>query len=183
MTTEAINLEKIYTLKEFATLPDDGKRYELKDGRLCEMPPAGEDHCRIGNKLNGYLTYYVYQHKLGETYGADASFKIGDDSLSPDMAFVAAGRLTERGMAVIPLAPDLVLEVVSPGDSRPEVNKKIAKYLKAGVRLCWVIDPRKQTVQVYRWGESEPITLGLEAELDGFEVVSGFKFKVSWLFE
>ena len=175
-----------HTIKDYLALPDnDNKHYELLDGRLIEVAPANEEHCRVGNTLNAYFTYYVLSHKLGHTYGPDAGFQIGADVLGPDMAFVKAGRLeaSQRGLAIIPLAPDLVLEVVSPSETRADVINKVRKYQQAGVELIWVLRPKKKTVAVYGKDDVEPKVLGIEDDLEAGEVIAGFKLKIADLFE
>ena len=184
--TAVLDKEKFYTLEEFAALPDDGKRYELWEGRLVEMTAAREDHSKIGTRLLTYLGYFVtVLNNLGDVYGPDGTFDILGHGLSPDVAFVAKGRLlaTQRGMAVIPLSPDLAVEIKSSGDTFPEVKAKVRKYQRAGVRLIWVIVPAKKTVQIYHPHDDKPTTLKLEDELTGEDVVQGFKVKVSQLFE
>ncbi len=181
-----VDTEKFYTLEDFIGLPNNGKRYELWEGKLVEMAAAREDHSRIGSNLIGFLFHYVrVLNDLGDVYGPASTFDILGHGLSPDVAFVAKGRLfeTQRGMAVIPLVPDLAVEVKSAGDTFPEVEAKVKKYQQAGVRLIWVIVPAKKIVQVYRPGDDKPQKLSVDQELGGEAVISGFTVKISKLFE
>jgi Uma2 family endonuclease len=178
--------KKSYTLEEFMALPVTDTHYELWEGKLIEMAPAREDHSRIGTRLITILGYFaMIQNDLGDVYGADSQFDILGNALSPDVAFVAKGRLlaSQRGMTVIPLVPDIAVEVKSLGDTFPEVRKKVKKYQQAGVSLVWVIVPQEQTVQIYHPQADKPLILGVEAELDGEDVLNGFKLKISRLFE
>lgn len=182
--TVQLDLEKIYTLEEFAALPDDGGRYELIDGKLVEMPPANEEHGRVESLLHSRLAVCVEDNELGTVYSSDTAFDIGGRGLCPDTAFVAKGRLKkeQRGLAIIPLAPDLVIEVKSPSEYWPKVVEKVGWYLAAGVRLIWVVDPSRQNVRVYRQGQPGYDTLERDQELDGEEVVKGFKYKIERMF-
>src|SRR5262249_2476430 len=79
------------------------------------------------------------------------------------------------------LAPDLAAEVVSPNDTYEEVDQKIEEYLRAGVRLVWIISPRNHTIRVYRFNGSSH-SLRENDELDGEDVLPGFRCPVRDLF-
>jgi Uma2 family endonuclease len=184
MATPAL-LTKKYTIAEFEALPDDGKLYELINGELVEKMAAGEEHGGISSLLNIYMGSYILQNKLGKTYPGDTGFVLDmktDLVRSPDLAFVSAERVIKT-KKFVPFAPDLAVEVVSPSDSFSEVEEKVELYKEKGVRLIWVIDPEKQRVYLYRSGSNQRDMLTVADELDGEEVVKGFKLKVSALFE
>ena len=176
---------RLYSLAEFAALPDDGKRYELVDGKIVEAMGGNEQHGRVGSLLLTFLGYFVFQHKLGNIYGPDTDFQIGRNARLPDVAFVAKGRLlpADRGKTVIPVAPNLAVEVRSPGDTKTEVADEVRQYQEAGVKLIWVINLRNETVEVYHPTDTKATVLKGNEELDGETVVPGFKLKVSNLFE
>jgi Uma2 family endonuclease len=98
-----------------------------------------------------------------------------------DMVFIAAGRLAgvERE-GFLPIAPDLAVEIVSPGDRWSEILTKVHEYLDAGVRLVWIVDPRTQTVHVYQPGQVEQ--LSAEDTLDGGDVLPGLTLPVREIF-
>src|SRR4051812_40371658 len=125
MTTEA-RLEKLYTIEEFMMLPDNGKHYELVEGRLEEMSPAGRKQGKIAAKLTILLGAYILEHKLGEIYVAEAAFVLAPGTVRcPDVAFLKAANLlglNEDG--AIPIRPDLAVEVKSPTDRPGKIAKK-----------------------------------------------------------
>jgi Uma2 family endonuclease len=101
-----------------------------------------------------------------------------------DVSFIRKERypwdqLAEDGYTTIP--PDLAVEVVSPNDTVSGLVEKIGEYLRAGVRLVWIIDPPTRTVQVWRSDQSGA-WLGAEDELSGEDVVPGFRCRVADLF-
>jgi Uma2 family endonuclease len=184
MATPAV-LTKKYSIAEFETLPDDGKLYELINGELVEKMAAGEEHGNISSLLNIYMGGYVLQNKLGRTYPSDTGFILDPQTdlvRIPDLAFVSAERVV-KPKKFIPLAPDLAVEVVSPTDSFSDVEEKVELYKEKGVGLIWVIDPEKQRIYIYRSGSNQRDMLTIADELDGENVVQGFKLKVSALFE
>ncbi len=176
---------KLWTVEQLEREgPPDG-RWELIDGELVEMSPAG----RAASKLAALITYLllsvVRPRGLGEVYSADAGFVLFPDRRIvrvPDVAFVRAERLValdEEGF--LHLAPDLAVEVRSPTDRSPDVLAKIDMYLVADVRLVWLVEPRPQTVTAYAPGQ-EPRLLGAGDLLAGGEVVPGFAVPVEDLF-
>jgi Uma2 family endonuclease len=101
----------------------------------------------------------------------------------PDVSFVRHGRFSEEQLpgGYARLAPDLAAEVISPNDKYEKVDEKIEEYLRAGVRLVWIISPQNHTVRVYRANGSSH-SLRENDELDGEEVVPGFRCPVADLF-
>ena len=174
------------TASELFAMPHDGFRYELVKGELRKMSPSGSEHAVIIGKLTVRLGRHVEANDLGIYFGAEAGFKIASDPdtvRAPDLAFVSSRRIPEGG---IPKnfwtgAPDLAVEVVSPGDTSREVKEKVKDWLDAGTRAVWIVNPRRRTVAVYR--SMKDVTVLSEGdELEGGEVVHGFRCKVSEIF-
>jgi Uma2 family endonuclease len=177
---------------ELFAMPGHGSGYELVRGELRRkgeahtLSPAGFRHGAIIARLTGALVQHIEANELGEATGAETGFKLAsnpDTVRAPDLAFVRRelipeGDLTEKFW---PGAPDLAVEVVSPGDTLYEVDEKIEDYLKAGVRMVWIVNPKKRTVTVYR-PEAEALTLTEDDVLDGEDVVSGFQYSIARLF-
>jgi Uma2 family endonuclease len=171
--------------------PEDDWRYELVEGRLVRMPPTGGEHGDIAGTLTVALGMWVLPRHLGRVLAAETGFQLGAGTvLAPDVAFVqaahvpAADRPTrERFWA---LAPDLVAEVASPGETRPELAAKVRNWLAAGVRLAWVVWPRSRQVDVWQpnaQGAAQLVTtLGPGDALDGLDVLPGFAHPVAELF-
>lgn len=181
------------TVADLQALPDDEWQYELVDGRLVRMPGSGSKASAIAINLAIALGAFVKAHKLGRVSGADGAFNLtrpgapAETALIPDVAFVSAGRLaplrSDAANAIPHLAPDLVAEVASPSQYRPEMAAKARMYLEAGVRLVWVIWPDDEQVDVWRPGSGAPVaTLSLNDHLDGFDVLPGFSHPVADLF-
>ena len=114
-------------------------RHELVDGALRTLAPAGGEHGRIGARLLIRIGVFVEAQRLGEVFTAGTGFWLRrnpDTVRAPDVAFVRAERLPSKPDEVVfyRLAPDLVVEVVSPFDRRTEVTAKVMMWLDAGVR-------------------------------------------------
>ena len=156
-------------------IPD--KRVELVRGVLVVREPAGGRHGRIAVNIAIELGGYVRAHVLGAVYAAGTGFTLARDPdtvRAPDVAFVHRDRLpTPEPIGFPDLAPDLVVEVLSPGDRPGELLAKIADWLSAGTRLVWVIDPERRLARVYRQDGTERIVTA-EETLEGEDVVPGF---------
>ena len=119
------------------------------------------------------------ENQFGEVH-VTAIFQVGERGLKPDVAFVSTPRLDGDENKGFTIPPDLAIEVVSPTDVQWRVADKAFAYLSAGTRLVWVLDPRSQTVTIYR-SESDITLLTREDTLTGEDVVQGFTCPVSQL--
>jgi Uma2 family endonuclease len=174
------------TAEELLKMPKDGFRYELVKGELKKMSPAGIEHGAVAVNLTIILGQYVKANQLGIVCAAETGFKIAsapDTVLAPDISFVRGERIPESGLpkAFWPGAPDLAVEVVSPGDARKEVAKKVEDWLAAGARAVWVVNPKLRSVEVHR-PAAAALMLDETDELDGQDVVPGFRCRVAEIF-
>lgn len=146
------------------------------------MAPAGMEHGVIVWNLTGRLSQHVSVHRLGVGCGAETGFVIRRDPdtvRAPDLAFISRARLPHGGIPqkFCPIAPDLVVEVLSPSDTVYEVEEKVQDWLAAGVRLVWVINPRRRAALVHRPGAAVE-SLDEGGWLEGGDVLPGFRCRV-----
>ena len=174
------------TADQLLGMPDDGNRYELVQGVLQVMSPAGGRHGSVALRLGRLLGNHVDDNNLGTVFAAETGFLISTDPdtvRAPDVAFVRHQRMQELKDfdGYLPLAPDLVGEVVSPSDSTSEVEAKSQMWLAAGVKMVLVVDPANQTVRVYRT-PSQIDVFHQDDAVDATDVVEGWKLKVADIF-
>jgi Uma2 family endonuclease len=175
-----------YTPEDLLAMPD-GDQYELVNGLLVERH-MGILAAWVGGRLHFHLSLFCDAHSQGWVLqGGDAGYQGFPDSprtvRKPDVSFVSFGRFPgeELPPGYARLVPDLAAEVISPNDLYEEVDEKVEEYLRAGVRLVWVISPRNHTVRVYRVNGSSH-SLREDDELDGEDVLPGFRCRVRDLF-
>ena len=157
--------------------PGVPERADLVRGVLVVHEPPGFRHGEITVRLTIALGTYVDTRQLGRVVAGDAGFKLQSDPdtvRGADIAFVSWERMPQQSpVGFPPLGPDLVVEVLSPGDRPAETLAKIADWLSAGTRLVWVIDPERRLARTYRQDGSESI-LGETDTLQGEDVLPGF---------
>lgn len=177
---------KLITAVELLRMRDNGMRQELLAGEVRESPPPGREHGRVAAEFLVTLGQFVKAHDLGAYYAAETGFVLSSDPdtvRAPDAAFVTKIRLRQvpKGSGYFPGAPDLAVEVLSPGDRPAEVNAKVEDWLAAGCRMVVVVDPRRRTVKVHR-RDADVVLLTERDTFDGEDVVPGFRLPVASLF-
>lgn len=170
------------TAEELLNLPDSSDRHELIKGELLTMSPVGFTHGTVTMALSMILYNHVKAYKLGVLV-PEVGFKLEsepDTVLAPDIAFIARDRVGHitPGFRLGP--PDLAVEVMSQWDTKPQVDRKAALWLKLGAKSVWNVNPKKRTVDV--WLASGERKLFHEDDELVDDTVPGFRVKVSEIF-
>jgi Uma2 family endonuclease len=159
----------------YLSLPD--KQAELVRGRLIVREPPGYRHGVIALKIARLIADYVDDHGLGIVVAAETGFKLfsnPDTVRAADAAYLSRHRAPDPPPSgYLALAPDLAVEVVSPGDRAGEIQAKVSDWLTAGSRLVWVIDSGRNRAIVYREDGSVDL-LANQDVLGGEDVLPGF---------
>ncbi len=167
----------ILTAEELERLHLPDKRSELVHGVLVVREPAGFRHGDVTMRIALEIATYLKTHDLGRVLAAETGFTLArnpDTVRAPDVAFVSNDRLPDPlPIGFAEFAPDLAVEVLSPGDRPGEVLAKVADWLTAGTALVWVVDPERREARVYRADGTEA-PLGADDALDGEDVLPGF---------
>lgn len=165
-----------YTIDDIYSLPE-GQRAELMDGKIYNMAPPNRIHQELVNQLHRIISNYIYSNKGScKIYPAPfAVFLNADDKtyVEPDISVICdKNKLNDRGCNG---APDFIIEIVSPSSRRIDYNIKNGKYVEAGVREYWIVDPARERTTVYRYEEDEApmifafdqsITVGIYGDLN-----------------
>ena len=179
---------KLMTAEEFFDLPDppDGSKLELIRGEVTTVAQPGLEHGEVQVNVAALIKWFLKQHPIGRVFVESGTIteRNPDTSRGPDVSYYGKERLPldQRVVKYHDQSPDLCVEVVSPSNTRRELNAKIKEYFFAEVRMVWVVDPEERSVTVYR----EPLEGRLLKEdrtLDGGDVLPGFACRVADLFE
>jgi Uma2 family endonuclease len=186
MTRMAIG-SRVTTAEELIRLPRGRWRYELVDGVLRQMTPAGHLHGKIAAEILVHLATHVRAHGLGQTYAAETGFVLRrspDTVRAPDASFVAAARLESMDLSpdgYFPGPPDVAIEVFSPGDSYREFEAKTADWLASGCKVVVLIDPARECASVHRAGDPV-VTLSSGDTLQLPDLLPGWSVEIEDLF-
>lgn len=162
-----------------------GERYELLDGTLFIKEAPGVRHGWVEANLGFRLSSHVRERGLGRVLVGEPGFVTRTDERTvraPDLAFVSFERLPRGSLpeGFGRVAPELAVEIVSPGDRAAEVAAKTREWLRFGVTAVWIVDPARRRVRVVR-RDGETV-VGEGEILDGGEAVPGFAVAVADLF-
>ena len=159
--------------------------FEFVNGGMREKT-MGFESSWIQARLQRRLGNHADAGGLGEVLESEAMYQCfphkPEQVRKPDASFIRVGRLPGGIIpkTACPVAPDLVVEVVSPNEKVVELNGKVEDFIRAGVPLIWVVNPDSRTVTVHTGRQSNTLT---EAdELTGDPVLPGFRVKVADLF-
>jgi len=175
------------TADDLLRLPDDGIRHELIAGELHELALEGGEHGYVAGHATGCLRLFLEQRSEigGGFFAAETGFRLSrdpDNVRAPDVAYVGPDRLAEARARGFPeLAPDFVVEVVSPNDTAAEIQQKMDEWLHAGVRLAWVLYPATRSAMVYRPDRAVDL-LHADDTITAEPVLPGFACRLGDLF-
>ena len=187
MSPTLLPTAKLLTAEEFYALPQplDGSRQELVRGRIEAMPPPSTYHGVCCMEIGFRLRLYLREHPIGWLASNDSGFiteRDPDTVRGPDLSFWTRERLPQLpATGYVALAPDLVVEVVSPSDVFARLERKLLHYLQHRIRLIWVLAPEDRSISVYRPGH-EPTLPTTANTLSGEDVLPGFQCQISDLF-
>lgn len=158
---------------------------ELVAGKLLSLPPTGYEHGQIEAQVGVMLDQFVKQQQLGQVFiGATGIYthRQPDTVRGADVAYVSNARLAQiKSQSYLDVAPELIVEILSPDDRWHDVMDKLEEYFAIGVRMVWVADPKRQQIFVY----SAPTTverLTRHDRLTGGAVLPGFQVAVAEIF-
>ena len=184
-----VPIPRLLTAADLAALPNElpsgPVKYELDNGSLIMMAPAGEPHADVQATMVTELMVQGERRGHGKAYGevGVVLWKNPFRVVEPDAAFVVKASLPVRTSPerYLETIPELVVEIRSKNDTNPYVFRKVADYLDAGVQLVWVIDPEAATIVEHRPGAA-PKTIPASDELQCEEIIPGFRLPLSELF-
>lgn len=176
--TKTLSAKQIITGEMLAEMPDVN-RVELIKGKVNAMSPTNQKLAILESRFARWLGNYVEERNIGEILIGEAGIYTGknpDTVRGADVLFISYERLAkDPGKTFLDVAPELVIEIVSPNDRWEDLKAKINEYLAIGVDFVWVVEPQTQTIQVYEAGgnireyrSGEP--LPAKGLLEGFEL-------------
>lgn len=175
------------TEEDLLRLPKDVRRMcELIDGTLV-VKAMGYPESVLAMVLVGFLREFLRGKKLAAVSGPDGHIRFfGDQVRMPDVAVLLRDKLPDGELPteqICPIAPDLAVEVLSPGNTKKEMKRRVREFFDSGVRLVWILDPKKRKVRVYT-SPDDDTEFKEDGTLDGGDVLPGFTVSIEeWFAE
>jgi Uma2 family endonuclease len=176
---------QLLTGEELAKLPE-ADLFELIEGRLSPIVANDDEHGSVAVRLGSELLQFVHTHKPGKISGGEVGIYVRrnpDTIRAADVLFISNERYARKQSAsFLDVAPELIVEVLSPTESWSDVTQTMKAYFAIGVRVVWIVDLAVRTVYAYR-SLSDVREFTAQDELIEEEVLPGFAVKVAALFE
>ncbi|NJN55223.1 MAG: Uma2 family endonuclease [Anaerolineae bacterium] len=158
---------------------------ELVKGEIIKHMPTGHPHGFFENIIAFFLTLFVREHKTGRILTGEVGIytrRNPDTVRAADVAFISHSRLAQaQAEGYLDVAPELVVEILSPGNTWSEVQEKLAEYFAVDVQMVWLVDPQLEQVHIYRSPEQVKL-LRKEDTLTGENVLPGFAVALAEIF-
>lgn len=191
MNTITLNLKPVIELtdEQFYQLcrrNPDVKFERSAKGELIIMPPTGGETGNYNSEINADFVIWNRQTKLGKVFDSSTGFKLPNSAnRSPDVAWIKQERwdaLTSKQKEKFPpIAPDFVLEFMSPSDDLRKTQEKMQEYMDNQVKLGWLIDRKTRRVEIYRLGQEVEVVES-PTQLSGEDVLPGFILNLQIVF-
>jgi Uma2 family endonuclease len=176
--------ERLLTIEELPDVVGDASG-ELIEGRFVPMPPTGWPHASTEARVTARLQQYVDANPIGVVLSGEAGIIIrrSPDTLrGADLAFVSNERIAQASPAgYLDVAPELIVEIISPSDRWTAVAGKLDDYFSIGVELVWLVDPQRRCVSCHH-SPADLEVLGPEDILTAEPMLPGFTLPVADLF-
>jgi Uma2 family endonuclease len=176
---------RLFTGEELAVMRNVGP-CELVNGRIMPMTPTGDEHGAIEANIAAELRVYARDHNVGKVRSGEVGVYVHrnpDTVRAADVLFISHEQYARKTTSVfLDVAPELIVEILSPSDSWTEVTQKLRDYFALGVRLVWVVDPAARTIYAYR-SLTDIREFTANDVLSGDDILSGFSAPVARLFE
>jgi Uma2 family endonuclease len=179
---------KVWTEAEWQALPEDGCIHELVDGEHVVSPKDVPSHGDVCTRLSAALLAFAETRRLGAVWDSNTGFRMNNSNVrAPDVSFVSRARLKEQEYRrwtrrVFPGAPDLAVEILSPNNTREEMDGRLKDYFSSGTRLAWIVDPEAQQLEACH-SLTERRWAGSGGFLDGEDLLPGFRYPIADLFK
>jgi len=175
----------LLTAEEFDNYPfEEDKLYELDEGELIEMTRPAYQPNRVLMKLTGELFKFFDRNPIGELLNSENLYALSPNTRwAPDIAIILGDRSQElRDVKVIPIIPEIAVEVLLPSETTRMIHRKVKQYFAAGVKEVWLVDPEASEVEIWT-GRSlrEPVLADAGTLTSKF--LPGFELRLQKLFD
>ena len=173
-----------FTAQDYRAIPEGPPYYQLIEGELVQESPS-LSHQMVGGELYRLIANHVRELGLGIVLIAPMDTWIDDENVfQPDVFFVSKARIPLLSEDGVHGAPDLVIEILSPSSAKRDAGQKRRIYADIGVIECWLVDPARLSVAVYRFADArdQPVQLASGRDVIQSLVLPGLKIRAEEIF-
>src|SRR3954467_1255070 len=187
MSGAAAEGQKVWTEAELEALPEDGYLHEVVNGQLVMSPKNNFYHGEICSRLLAALVNFNEAHKLGAVLDSSTGFWMNNRNCrAPDISFIAKARLLAAGFKrqskrFFPGAPDFAIEILSPNNTRIEIDERLADFFSSGTQIAWIINPEEECAEVCHSPQRRSL-IGPGGMVEGESLLPGFRYPMANLF-
>ena len=193
MAVAMSTITKKLSYEEWLALPETKQRYEIVDGVMYMPPSPNGEHQWVAQQVFLKGSNFAFDNHTGVFMMAPFDIMVQREPLrvrQPDIMYLNSGRTGIRGIAqlrgvnFLEVAPDVVMEVLSPSNTRRELDAKLRDYQQIGVYQCWVFSPEAETAEIVDLTGSEPKSVavfGVEETLRS-DLLPGFELSLQGVF-
>jgi Uma2 family endonuclease len=180
--------KRLWTEAELQALPDDGYTHELVNGELVISPKNNFQREQICTRLLTALENYNQTHRLGAVLGSSfGCWMRNRNCRAPDISFIPKARLRALGFSpstrkFLSGAPDLAVEILSPSNTRTEMDERLRDFFESGTQIAWIINPVDECLEVCHSLSSREL-VGNGGLLSGEHLLPGFTYPLAELFK
>jgi Uma2 family endonuclease len=180
--------KRVWTEEELQALPDDGFIHEVVEGELVMSSKNNFEHENICGRLLSALHSFNVQHRLGVVRGSSTGYWMDNRNCrARDLSFIPKHRLESPNFKpsskkFFPGAPDLAIEILSPNNSRSEIDARLRDFFSSGTQIAWIINPDTASVEICH-SLTRRSLIGPGGQLDGEHLLPGFRYPIADLFK
>ena len=180
--------KKVWTEAELEALPEDGYIHEVVDGELVMSPKNNFQHEELVAELLTAMREFAKKKRLGSVSGSNLGCWMQNRNCrAPDISLVTKERLAKLGFhrstrRFFPGAPDLAVEILSPNNTRAEIDERLRDFFASGTQIAWIINPDEECAEVCHSLEKREL-VGPCGSLEGEHLLPGFRYALADLFK
>jgi Uma2 family endonuclease len=178
--------KRIWTEAELEALPEDGYLHEVVKGELITSPKNNFQHGNIASRLFLALGNHAQEQRLGVVLDSSTGFWMQNRNCrAPDISFIGRLRLAgwkPSSRSFFEGGPDLAVEILSPNNTRREIDDRLNDFFASGSQIAWVIDPAIESVEVCH-SPTQRKLIGSGGFLEGENILPGFRYPIADLFK
>jgi Uma2 family endonuclease len=165
----ALAQDLLITADDYRLMPETGPRYQVIEGQLFMAPAPNRFHQDISQNIEFILRKFLEKHPIGKIYHAPFDVYLGEHNVyQPDVVFVANERISILTEAGAEGAPNLVIEILSPRTAHLDKEPKRKVYASSGVQELWLVDPLRQTIEIYHLQKDPKHPAAIHQATDSF---------------